>query len=341
MKKTIIIGVIVAVIGAISVVFQNCAENQYAFSTIQNSAAVSRQEVDLGGGLIQVTDQYVVRQEKQTMVDMVWVVDNSGSMSTEAEHVRKNVLGFATAVESLSNFKLALISKIGTTGYGTYLPETLKAKGGVEVDFTVGSTNALMVLGAALCKKMDALFPCAELVDGSATTTSTSYATTYGSVHGALDNFYRIGSKKIFVAVTDDETTVAGSDFLQFFNNQFPNERPRFFGFIGLGASSPCQARQGQQYQWLADETAGATYNICSADWAEHFKDLTSTVGAIANYEYELKTANIITVISVKINGTALDAASYKIQNGVLSLLPSVAVAFAGGTLEIVYTYQM
>ena len=328
LKKRIIFSILLGFATAFTgIFFQNCGSNEFAFSTITSSASVKRQEVDLGGGVVQVTDKFVVRAEKQSMIDMVWVVDNSGSMSQEAAHVRNNVLAFATAAEKEARLKMALISLISNKGYGTYLPDSLKAAGGLEINATVSSHNALVMLGAALCVDPNMPF-CAEYKVSNA--------------QGKLNGFFRDGAKKLFVIVTDDESQISSSTFLQFLNDKYPNERARIFGFVGLGAGvSPCQAKTGQQYVNLSSESAGAVYNICSEDWTSHFSELTQAVSVIANYEYELKVSQIKEIISVKINGAVLSPAAYTIQNGVLSLNPTTSMSLAGGELEIVYTYSI
>src|SRR5690606_37932021 len=55
-------------------------------------------------------------------VDIVWIIDNSGSMNTEAAHVRTNLLSFLNSTSNYADLKFKLVSKQGNSGNSAQLP---------------------------------------------------------------------------------------------------------------------------------------------------------------------------------------------------------------------------
>jgi hypothetical protein len=274
-------------------------------------------------------------------LDMIWVIDNSGSMSEEAAQVRNNLEKFVTSlnVSSDSNMKFLLVSKTSTVTQspayciqfptkkgcleqGVSLPANIKSNFSQE-DIYVDSTNG----PSLLIRKLQQL-------------------------DSASTPFFRRDSKKVVVFVTDDNST---SDFidksvnpnitvsafsaikfsaaLNSLTNVSPGEAS-FFGFIGLGNDpnkdpySSCQAATGLVYKTLSAKNNGAVFNICDTDWASNFDALKTNVQTTLERTYNLKAQNVANVVKIVVdNNTILaDPANFTFDpaTGILTLTDKV-----------------
>ncbi len=103
-------------------------------------------------------------------LDLVWVIDNSGSMGDKTAKVRKNFERFMGGVESTTDLRVILMSlpsgagSGGATGgptggfpgfgdLGITLSDAAKAKGHVQISMNVGSYNPMAMAAAATCPK--------------------------------------------------------------------------------------------------------------------------------------------------------------------------------------------
>ncbi len=104
------------------------------------------------------TSQTIALPTAPGMLDMIWVIDNSGSMGNEIAHVKKNIKSFLARLKAgtASNINFMLISKGGTATNtvesidSTIYSEVTKAGG--YVDFEVLSHNSLTLAALATCK---------------------------------------------------------------------------------------------------------------------------------------------------------------------------------------------
>ncbi|NJL24733.1 MAG: hypothetical protein HC902_05900 [Calothrix sp. SM1_5_4] len=128
----------------LTLTFNQCSEVGFVqqngfvegYSTLPDGTKVFQVSQDLGG-----------RQIKP--LDIVWIVDNSGSMSAEAAHVRSNLTQFVNQLSSLSDVKIAVVSRVGSTGTSVGIPQIPIPS--LQVNQTVESTDALRILQSAIC----------------------------------------------------------------------------------------------------------------------------------------------------------------------------------------------
>jgi hypothetical protein len=211
---------------------------------------------DDGGGGSCAAQSYKA-EEGFAPVDIVWVVDSSGSMSDEAKRVQDNLNGFSAAMGKAGiDYHVVMI----TSSTFVNVPPPLGTSPSYKlIDREVGSSEPLKAL-------LDE-FP--------------NYT-----------GFLRPLSVLHFVAVTDDESSIGAEDWY----NQMRAKVGRAFkvhaisseavpisitnptgacqtGGFGDGAASP-----GLHYIKLASVTGGLWFSICTSDWSGLFTRLTEEV---------------------------------------------------------------
>lgn len=259
-------------------------------------------------------------------LDIVWVIDNSGSMDAEAAHVRNNFNQFINSVKSAADIRVALISKSGTTGTAVSLPVTGSAY--LQINQTVGSTDGLSLTAAALCPASGGGAACS---DGRLKT---------GAIRGALRGFLRADTHKVFVFVTDDNSTnYSRTDFMKVFTEVYPTDSAIVYGFVGANAAaSPCIARVGSVYVDLANNTGGSVYNICDTDWTSTFSTLATSVINLAS-----GSARIPAVVYqaqhrlVYVDGVEVPANRYTLDGSGIHIDDVILAGRTAYTLRIVY----
>jgi len=191
-------------------------------------------------------------------VDVIWIVDSSGSMHDEATRVQENINAFARGLESATvDYRVIVI----TSALYLTVPEPLGSSPRfLFIDQFVASHEALLLL--------------LDLYD------------RYG-------DFLRSNALTHFVVTTDDESRLSAEAFLPAMEAKLghsfvahaiasPMVEPTFLNPAGAcrtgageldGAIAP-----GLEYYQLANLTGGLTLSICSTDWGRLFDRLTERV---------------------------------------------------------------
>lgn len=259
-----------------------------------------------------LTESFMISATKTMKpLDMVWVVDNSGSMSEEAANVRKNLTNFVNALDKSSDMKFLLLSLQSSTGFGVSLPTGLDPSRFIQVNKTIGSKNG------------------PELLIGQLNTFISSGTP-----------FFREDSKKIIVFVTDDNSLMTAATFTTSLSKVgVGTGQAAVFGFIGLGSVSKCQAATGAVYQALASQSSGKVYNICEADWSQYFADLKTDVLTKLGRSFTMKDTMVAKIVKVEVDGVVIDASKYSFANGVLMLADDVAMT-EQSSVKVSYTQE-
>jgi len=241
--------------------------------------------------------------------DLVWVIDNSGSMNEEAAHVRENLEAFTQYVDGRADLKMAVISNKRSSKNGVELPSGLDPERFIHIDQVVQSRDSLSLLDQYL-----------------STTLST---------------FLRPDVDKVFVIVTDDNSEISAEVFTTRFHQTYPDVGFSLHGFIAFNKStSPCGAKQGTVYEALAANT-GSLFNICERDWTDQFSKLAESVVAQVRTSFKLDSSvKAEEISSVVVNGIALEASNYEMADNVLSINNSVLQGAESFSIQVTYTYS-
>jgi hypothetical protein len=282
------------------------------------------------------TDQFdFIMQSTSMPVDLIIVLDNSGSMSEEAAHVQKNLTALINSVSNRSDIRVGVISSKHTT-FGIDVSKitgaTLLGNRLQQADQEVGSWGALACLLKNIegnDSQMATRFPkMSSAISSYASLQNDFFCTKAGTKFSSV--FLRLNSHKVVVVISDDESTfdwiprfektlMNTNDFYSILNTSYFNtpyhsgsDNMTFFGFIGLGSISPCQSSRGVFYEKLAAETNGRVFDICDADWTQHFNSITNASMLINSSSMQLKYS-ASSILEVKIDGNSISTSDYQV----------------------------
>ena len=198
----------------------------------------------------------------QLPTDIIWVVDQSGSMNQETAYVQAKINDFVSLINA-SNIDYHVVMMASPSG-----------------------SNAICVpgpLGGASCGN-NTRFRLANVRIGS--TNGPSLAISNYSLYS---DFLRADATKHFVFVTDDNSAMSAANFTTAVNNLQP--AGMFSGFkvhgiyaYGGSGNTGCTgpfgtgAANGTVYTTLVTQTGGARGVICQDDWNQVFQDITAAV---------------------------------------------------------------
>ena len=287
--------------------FQGCTQGSTEFERILEENVMSFSERE---GVLYVTESFTEKvRTTQGKVDLVWVIDNSGSMADEAEIVRTNLRAFLTFIESKADVQFLLFSRQGDTGTLVSLPSSKDSKYS-QINRNIGSYNGLTILSEYL-------------------------------TNGALDSFFREDALKYFVMVSDDNSSLSSDSFMSVLKAKFLDENMKFSGFVGMGeAESPCQAASGTEYQKLKDLTSGHLFNICNPDWSESFSELADHVIFSANNKLNLGFQDVIGIDQVYVNNIEISLEHVELQKDQIIIQLDMNQFAKNETLQFKVSYR-
>jgi hypothetical protein len=208
-------------------------------------------------------------------VDIIWGIDQSGSMAGEIAMVRQNMNAFAAHISGQKiDYRVVVVAKRSGHSRAVCIPQPLAGPSCsdgprfMQVDQYVDSNDVL------------------EQFMGHMTT---------------INGFLRKGSLRHFVVVTDDESDVLAQTFDAFLQSRPDFKDYVFHSVVGL-VDQGCVADQGQQYIALSNQTKGLKFHICNANWQQLFDQLGQNV-ATANMLYKLTKTPRPGTVKVTING--------------------------------------
>jgi hypothetical protein len=194
--------------------------------------------------------------------DIIWVVDQSGSMDQETVHVQTQINNFVALIDQSNiDYRVVMIA-------------------------TTGGSNSICVpapLGGASCGN-NTQFRLVNQRIGSHDGPQQSI-----SRYSLYSDFLRPESMKHFVFVTDDESNISAASWTSQLAalqpaGMFSNLKVHGIYAFGSGTSQGCSgafgngAAEGDVYTALIAQTAGAAGVICNDDWTQVFTDITQAV---------------------------------------------------------------
>ena len=237
------------------------------------------------------------------LVDILWLIDTSGSMRQETANVQQNFGRFLTNLAKLTSTRLSLVAAESAIKLS---PDALTA-GHVQINKFVNSTDALVIAK--------------DLLNG-------------GKVS------LRDGARLVLVVVTDDNAaSVTDANFLETLGAQISSKKPAVFAFRGDVSKPNCSvARKGVAYENLARTTGGRVFDICDLDWSPNFDTLVSSVESIANSSFKINDPDFASVNRVILDGVMLEPRDYAVINGEVQLIPALISA---SSKELVVKYKL
>ncbi len=215
---------------------------------------------------------------KKRPIDIIWAVDTSGSMGQEIAQIKANLnTQFADVLGASGlDYQVIMIANKGTGGFQVCAAPPL---GGFNcganpplyhpINQTVASSNALSLI-----------------------------LSTYDNANVALNwsKLLRPSAVKVFIVVTDDNSSLSGVSFdtqllAKMPVGMFGTAAARDYvlhGIIGVSVGNPAvkcpsAVNIGAQYQVVANLTGGKSFPVCDADYSPIFNEIaTGIVGDLA-----------------------------------------------------------
>jgi hypothetical protein len=246
-------------------------------------------------------------------VDIVWVIDQSGSMSSEIAMVQANMNAFAQFISGQKvDYHVLLLARRGTSTYDICLPQPLAGPGCGDgqrfrqISQKIGSHDAL--------------------------SRTQQYI-------GQLEAFMRPGSIRHFVVVTDDESSVKANSFNSFIKARGADYADYVFhSIVGL-SNGGCVANDGQQYISLSNMTKGLKFHICNANWAQLFNALGQNV-ASATTKMKLSKKPVAGSLEVWFDGFKAQEGPHWKYDPVVNQIIIVKHPQAGAKVKACYKHQ-
>jgi hypothetical protein len=198
--------------------------------------------------------------------DIIWALDNSGSMTTEAQAVQNNMNIFAQQI---------IASGIDVHVVILSAPQT------IILGIPIGNGVCVAApLGSGQCPA-DSLAP--KYLHLPVTVGSWDALNLLTSHYGEYKAMLRPNASKTFVVVTDDEATAAPNNSPAAFTAAVNALDPVLFAkwtFSGVYCSMACAncSAVGNVYEQLKQQTGGVSGDMCTTDFAPVFKALAQAV---------------------------------------------------------------
>lgn len=194
--------------------------------------------------------------------DIIWVVDQSGSMDQETQYVQSQINSFASLISASSiDYRVTMIA--GTSGSNAICVPAPLSNGSCGNDTNFRLVNQR--IGSH---------------DGP-----SRLLTTYS----LYSDFLRADSQKHIIFVTDDNSTMTAANFTSMLGalqptGMFANYKVHGIYAYGNGQASGCTgafgagAADGTVYTTLITDSGGTRGVICNNDWTQVFNDITAAV---------------------------------------------------------------
>lgn len=265
------------------------------------------------------------QQEEIPILDVLWVIDNSGSMNQFQTNLSTNISSFVSAfTQSGADYNMAVIT---TDRYsvGTILtPQTPNIEQQMANLVIVGTGGSGMEKGIEMSHK------------------ALSSATSAGPG----STFFREGATLVVIYVSDEQdwSNPNWSTYTNFFDSIKPTGQFIPYGVIS-DVPGGCQytmsngaqrtLQPGYGYWDLIDYYGGSWYSICATDWGVQLQDLAGEVTGRRMFQLE-EPDPIKETIEVTVNGQATNNWEYdQTTNSVV--FSNGDIPEEGQTIEITY----
>ena len=257
---------------------------------VGNDPALSEIEVlQYGDGNVEKWFNQTHVQEEIPILDVLWVVDDSGSMNRFQTNLSSNIgLFVSTFMATGADYQMSVITTSNYHATPVITSGDSDPAAALEIDVMVG------VSGHGIEKGI-------EMAVAALSSASSA---------GPGSDFFRDDSTLVVIYVSDepDFSTGSWSSYLSFFDTIKPAGQFIPYGVIGdypsgCTSSTPYGSAQfGAGYWDMIDYYGGDWYSICASDWGVHLQNLANAMSVRRSYVLDEEDP-IATTISVYVNG--------------------------------------
>jgi hypothetical protein len=272
----------------ISLILSISCSSEAQFSTSvatgKRQVRATNQEVtlDVEASELRHSKFVVGEAEIKEKIDIAWILDESGSMHEENANVIENLSAFELDMAKFSNVKIF---------------------NSMTEEWRVESADALSCVldGLDMNKNNSKCYSAAVNKDIET------------DKHLKLKKFFREDSKKIFVFVTDDESHLPATDFLDAMKEFAP--KALYYSFAGESKEACSSiASPGMVYKELAEASGGKMYNICTEDWSQELKELSVSIKKQTENRFKMDLKEGSKITEVKVNDEVIKEDLYEIK---------------------------
>lgn len=281
--------------------------------------------IQYGNGDVEQWFTQTWQQEEVPVLDVLWVIDNSGSMNQFQTNLSTNINSFVSAfTQSGADYNMAVITTDRYVFNTILTPTTPNVQQEMASMVMVGIGGAGMEKGIEMSHK----------------------ALSSSSSAGPGSNFFREEATLVVIYVSDEQdwSNPGWASYLNFFDNLKPLGQFIPYGVIS-DVPGGCQytmsngairtLQPGYGYWDLINHYGGSWYSICATDWGVQLQDLAGEVTGRRMFQLE-EDDPILETIEVAVNGQQTTMWEYdETTNSVV--FQNGNVPEEGQTIEIEY----
>tara|TARA_R110001592_G_scaffold135377_2_gene351619 strand:- start:2282 stop:3862 length:1581 start_codon:yes stop_codon:yes gene_type:complete len=227
-------------------------------------------------------------QESIPILDIIWVVDDSGSMNRFQNSLASNIGLFVnTFMATGADYRMSVITTSNS------IPSPMITNFDADPAGTLASYVMVGVQGAGMEKGIQ----------------MAERALSSASALGPGSSFFREAATLVVIYVSDepDHSDGGWASYLSFFDGIKPHGQFIPYGVIGdypggCTSSSYGGAQFGAGYWDMIDYYGGAWYSICATDWGVQLQNMANALSAKRAYELN-ESDPIEETIAVYVNG--------------------------------------
>ena len=233
-------------------------------------------------------------QEAIPVLDVLWVIDNSGSMNPHQTNLSINIGSFMSAFSATgADYHMAVITT------DEWLFSDIIDVTTVDPESRLASLVMTGVMGSGMEKGL----------------AMAKQSLSSPAAAGPGGDFFRADANLVVIFVSDepDHSTGTWSSYISFFDTIKPAGKFIPYGVIGdppTGCTGYPSASFGAGYWDLIDHYGGSWDSICASDWGVQLQDLAGEVTGRRTYELE-ELDPIVETIEVYVNSQETDDWEY------------------------------
>ena len=313
---------------------------------IENNVTMESTVPLLGEGTANANQTDTFDQLNDNKVDILWVVDDSGSMSEEQNDLAQNFQYFTMFASSLSaDWQLGVI----TTEVNDGVSGKLWACNGFDKIITSGAANGLQA------------FQCAANVTNPPggnrrpnPSGSDEQEAGLQAARIALDSpvrdaenagFLRPDARLAVIVVSDEDDQSQGSVnlYVDFFRNIKGFRNPQLFSLSAIAGDVPngcATAAAGPRYHDAAQQLGGQFESVCSSNWQNLLMNIGLDVFTL-RHSWSLSRPADQATVQIRVNGMVInpgasDGWTYDPASNSISF-HGAAIPVAGSQVEVQY----
>ena len=279
---------------------------------------IATSQVGVGNIEEYYSDVYI--QEEIPVLDVLWVVDDSGSMSRHQTNLASNINLFVNVfMSSGADYHMAVITTSDSQIGSVITSSDPDPSAALAQQVMVGITGSGLERGLVMSYL--------------ALSSSTSA--------GPGSSFFRNDSSLVVIYVSDEPDFSAASwySYVMFFDSLKPAGKFIPYGVIGdkpAGCTvGPINAQYGGGYWDLIDYYGGDWYSICATDWGDQLQDVAENI--TSRRIFDLSNSDPVEeTIEVRINGQIVSEWTYDATGNSIQF-DSDHLPEPGSTIEINY----